>query len=189
MPLWLTGDPQADALLDSDPFALLLGMLLDQQMRLEAAFAGPKKLADRMGGLDVRRIAETPPDEFTELAATPPAIHRYPRTMAGRVQALAHHVVDEYDGDASRVWSDADGRTVLTRLEALPGFGRQKAQIFLALLGKRRGVTPTGWREAAGHYGEEGSFRSVADIVDEDSLAKVREYKQATKAAARAAKG
>jgi uncharacterized HhH-GPD family protein len=191
MPLWITGDPTADTLLDEDPFALLLGMLLDQQMTMEAAFAGPQKLANRMGGLDVRRVAEANPEEFAELASTPPAIHRYPRTMAGRVQALARHLVDHYDGDAARLWTDGDpdGRTLLERLEALPGFGKQKAQIFLALLGKQRGLTPDGWCEAAGYYGEAGSFRSIADIVDKESLAKVRETKQAVKAAARAAKG
>ncbi len=190
MPLWLTGDPAADELLDTDPFALLVGMLLDQQMTMEAAFSGPKKLADRMGALDPRRIAEMPPDEFADLAATPPSIHRYPRNMATRLQALARIVADEYDGDASRIWlgGDPDGRTILGRLEALPGFGAQKARIFLALLGKRRGLTAPGWREVVGHYGEPG-FASVADITDAESLAKVRASKQAAKAAARAAKG
>jgi len=190
MALWLTGDPAADDLLDRDPFALLVGMLLDQQMLIEAAFAGPRKLADRMGGLDPRRIAEAPPDEFADLAATPPAIHRYPRNMATRVQALARTVVEDYGGDASRIWTDGDpdGATVLKRLEALPGFGAQKAQIFLALLGKQRALAATGWREAAPFYAEPGVYRSVADIVDADSLTKVRTTKQAAKAAARAAK-
>ncbi len=189
MALWLTGDPAADDLLDRDPFALLVGMLLDQQMLIEAAFAGPRKLADRMGGLDPRRIAEAPPDEFADLAATPPAIHRYPRNMATRVQALARTVVEDYGGDASRIWTDGDpdGATVLKRLEALPRFGAQKAQIFLALLGKQRGLAAPGWREAAPFYAEPGVYRSVADIVDADSLTKVRTTKQAAKAAARAA--
>lgn len=188
MTLWLTGDPEADALLDTDPFALLLGMLLDQQIPMEVAFAGPAKLARRMGGLDPAAIADADPATFEELCATPPAVHRYPRAMAGRIQALAREVVETYDGDAARLWTDGDpdARTVLRRLQALPGFGAQKAAIFLAILGKRRGVTPDGWREAAGTYGEDGTFRSVADITDEASLAQVRATKQAAKAAAKA---
>jgi uncharacterized HhH-GPD family protein len=188
MTLWLTGDPEADALLDTDPFALLLGMLLDQQIPMEVAFAGPAKLARRMGALDPAAIATADPAAFEELCATPPAVHRYPRAMAGRIQALAREVVETYDGDAARLWTDGypDGRTVLRRLQSLPGFGAQKAAIFLAILGKRRGVTPDGWREAAGTYGEDGTFRSVADITDEASLAQVRATKQAAKAAAKA---
>ncbi len=188
MPLHLSGDLAADTLLDEDPFALVVGMLLDQQMTLEAAFAGPKKLADRMGGLDVHRIAAAPPDEFEELAATPPAVHRYPRAMAGRIQELARLVIDEYDGDAANIWRDGDARTVLKRIEALPGFGKAKARIFLALLGKQRGLAAAGWREASAPYGDDGTYLSVADIVDKESLAKVREHKKAMKAQARATK-
>ena len=191
MTLWLTGDEAADRLLDQDPFALLVGMLLDQQMTMEAAFSGPKKLADRMGGLDVHRIAEADPAWFEELASTPPAVHRYPRAMAGRIQAVARVVVDEYDGDASRLWTDGgpDARAVLGRLTRLPGFGRQKAQIFVALLAKRRGVDLAGWREAVGPYGEEGVLRSIADVTDAESLAAVREAKRTYKAALKAAGG
>lgn len=191
MALWLTGDPAADTLLDADPLALLLGMLLDQQMTMEAAFAGPKKLADRMGGLDVRQIAATPPDDLAVICAAPPAIHRYPRNMAVRIQALARHLVDTYQGDPTRIWTlgDPDGATVLRRLKALPGFGEQKAQIFLALLGKQRGVTPKDWREAAGPFGDEGSHRSVADVTDKASLLAVRATKQQAKSAAKSAKG
>ncbi len=189
MSLWMTGDPDADHLLDTDPFALLTGMLLDQQVTMESAFAGPAKIAARMGGLDVRRIADTDPEEFAALCATPPAVHRFPGSMAGRIQAVARAVVDDYDGDVARLWTDGepDGATVLERLRALPGFGDQKARIFLALLGKQRGVQPAGWREAAGAYGDDVP-RSIADVRDPESLRRVRETKQAAKAAARAAK-
>ncbi|MFC8190408.1 HhH-GPD-type base excision DNA repair protein [Cellulomonas sp. NPDC057328] len=189
MALWMTGDAAADRLLDEDPFALLLGMLLDQQVAMETAFAGPAKIADRMGGLDPRRVADAEPEAFAALCATPPAVHRYPGSMAGRIQAVARAVVDEYDGDVTRLWTDGDpdGPTVLRRLKALPGFGDQKARIFLALLGKQRGVTPAGWREAAGAYGDD-EFRSIADVRDPDSLGRVRETKKAAKAAAKAAR-
>lgn len=190
MTLWLTGDPEADRLLDDDPFALLTGMLLDQQVTMESAFAGPAKIAARMGGFDVHRIAEADPDAFAALCATPPAVHRFPGSMAGRIQAVARAVVDAYDGDVTRLWTDGDpdGATVLKRLTALPGFGDQKARIFLALLGKQRGVEPAGWREAAGAYGDDVP-RSIADVRDPDSLGRVRETKKAAKAAARAARG
>ena len=187
--LWMTGDDAADRLLDDDPLALLLGMLLDQQVPMETAFVGPAKIADRMGGLDVHRIADADPEQFAALCATPPAVHRYPGSMAGRIQAVARAVVDEYDGDVTRIWTDGDpdGPTVLRRLKALPGFGDQKARIFLALLGKQRGVQPAGWREAAGAYGDD-AFRSIADVRDAASLGKVRETKRAAKAAAKAAR-
>lgn len=187
MTLWLTGDTEADRLLDADPFALLLGMLLDQQVPMETAFAGPRKLAERMGGLDPARVADADPDAFAALCATPPAVHRFPGSMAGRIQAVARAVVDEYDGDVTRLWTDGepDGAEVLRRLRALPGFGEQKARIFLALLAKRRGVAPRGWREAAGPYGDD-QFRSIADVTDADSLARVRATKKAAKAAAKA---
>jgi uncharacterized HhH-GPD family protein len=192
--LWITGDPDTDALLRDDPFALLIGMLLDQQYPMEHAFAGPRKIRDRIGTLDPQVIADADPDEFVTMATTPPAIHRYGRSMAGRVQAVARAVVDDYDGDVTRIWTtpgatgDAPtGAEVLKRLNALPGFGAQKAQIFLALLGKQRGVEPTGWREAAGHYGDEGSRRSIADVTSAESLAEVREFKKSAKAAAKAA--
>ncbi|KGM10509.1 HhH-GPD-type base excision DNA repair protein [Cellulomonas bogoriensis] len=187
--LWMTGDPDADSLLDADPFALLLGMLLDQQVAMEVAFAGPRKIADRMGDLDPGRVAAADPEEFAALCASPPAVHRYPGSMAARIQAVAREVVQRYDGDVTRLWTvgDPDGREVLRRLKALPGFGDQKARIFLALLGKQRGVRPDGWQEAAGPYGEPGARRSIADVTDEASLHQVRETKKAAKAAARAA--
>lgn len=196
--LWITGDPDADALLSDDAFALLVGMLLDQQYPMEHAFAGPRKIRDRLGSIDPRAVAEADPDAFVTLATTPPAIHRYGRSMAARVQDLARVVVDEYDGDATRIWTAPGagddgtaaptGAEVLARLRALPGYGDQKARIFLALLGKQRGVQPAGWREAAGHYGDEGSRRSIADVTSAESLAEVRTFKKAQKAAAKAAK-
>ncbi|OLT47982.1 Fe-S cluster assembly protein HesB [Saccharomonospora sp. CUA-673] len=183
----LTGDAAADALLSENPFALLSGMLLDQQVAMEVAFAGPKKLDERMDGFDVHKIAETDVDAFVELCVAKPAIHRYGGSMGKRLHALARFVVDHYDGDTTALWTfgDPDGREVLKRLKALPGFGDQKARIFLALLGKQLGVTPEGWREAAGAYGEDGARRSIADVVDPNTLAEVRDFKRAQKAAAK----
>lgn len=185
--LYLTGRADADALLAGDPNALLLGMVLDQQIPMEKAFSGPAVIAERMGGLDVRAIADADPDEFKQLCATPPAVHRFPGSMSARVQSVCRVLVESYDGDAARLWSDVDsGEELLRRIGALPGFGAQKAAIFVALLGKQYGVTPSGWRTAAGAYGEEGSRRSVADVVDEESLGAVRASKKAAKAAAKA---
>ncbi len=186
--LTIAQDPQADAVLSSDPFALLCGMLLDQQFPMERAFAGPAKLLERFGTLDPPLIAAAGPDAFADLAATPPAIHRYARSMAGRIQQVAAHVVEHYDGDVESIWSTAKTTPeLLARLVALPGFGEQKARIFAALLGKQLGIRPRGWREAIGPYAAQGSFRSVADVVDAESLAKVRAFKQAAKAAAKEA--
>lgn len=180
-------DAEADELLSADPFALLVGMLLDQQYPMEHAFRGPAKIAGRLGTLDPRTIAAQEPEQFADVCSTPPAIHRYGRSMAGRVQQLAQVVVDDYDGDASRIWTTAaDTKQLLTRLKALPGYGDQKARIFAALVGKQLGVQPEGWREAIGPYAEVGSFRSVADVVDGESLQKVREFKKQAKAAAKA---
>ncbi|TFV55585.1 Fe-S cluster assembly protein HesB [Mycobacterium sp. PS03-16] len=189
--LQLVQDPAADALLEANPFALLVGMLLDQQIPMEVAFGGPKKIADRMGGVDAREIAEYDPEAFAALCATTPAVHRFPGSMAKRIQTLAQMIVDRYDGDAAALWTagDPDGAEVLRRLKALPGFGEQKAKIFLALLGKQYGVTPPGWREAAGDYGRAGAYMSVADVTDAGSLDRVRSYKKQMKAQAKAAKG
>jgi uncharacterized HhH-GPD family protein len=190
VPLRLSQDADADALLDRDPLALLVGMLLDQQVPMEHAFWAPAELAARLGRdhLDAGEIAGYDPDALAAIFATPRALHRYPKSMSARVQALCAAIVERYDGDAARLWADVeDGKELRSRLVALPGYGMQKAQIFTALLGKQRGITPPGWREAAGAYGEEGSFRSVADVVDAESLGRVRETKQAAKAAARAA--
>ncbi|HEX5541294.1 MAG TPA: HhH-GPD-type base excision DNA repair protein [Micromonospora sp.] len=187
--LYLAQHPDADTLLVTDPMALLIGGLLDQQIPLERAFVAPYRLAQRLGvaRLDAAAIAAHDPQSFVEIFATPPALHRFPAAMAARTQKLAGLIVDEYNGDVAAVWTGAaDGADLVRRLGALPGFGRQKAQIFAALLGKQLGVRPSGWREASGEYGAEGVFRSVADITDAESLAKVRAYKQQMKAAARA---
>ena len=188
--LHLSGDDAADRLLSDDSFALLTGMLLDQQIAMEVAFAGPAKIAERVGSVDPAVLAGYDPEKFKAAFAEKPAVHRYPGSMAGRVQQLAQAVVDEWDGRADAIWTSGspDGREVLRRLKALPGFGDQKARIFLALLGKQLGFAGDGWREAAGPYGEEGARRSVADIVDRASLLEVRATKQAAKAAAKAAK-
>jgi uncharacterized HhH-GPD family protein len=183
--LQLTQDPVADTLLSEDPFALLVGMLLDQQIAMEVAFAGPKKIADRLGGLDARLIADADPERFAAVCAQTPAVHRFPGSMAKRVQDLAREIVERYHGDTAGLWTegDPDGLEVLRRLKALPGFGEQKARIFLALLGKQYGVTPKGWRAAAGDYGRDGTHMSVADVVDKGSLDQVRAYKKKMKAA------
>lgn len=186
--LCLAQEPEADALLSASPFALLTGMLLDQQVPMETAFAGPKKLADRLGGLDAGEIAAYDPEKFAAVCAQKPAVHRFPGSMATRIQTLAQLIIDRYDGDAAGVWTagDPDGAEVLRRLTELPGFGKQKARIFLALLGKQLGVTPTGWRRAAGDFGADGTYLSVADIVDADSLDRVRTHKKQMKAAKKA---
>jgi len=183
----ITGDPAADKLLDESPFALLTAMLLDQQFPMERAFAGPALLQERFGRLDPAAVASADPDEFATLCSRTPAVHRYPASMAARIQALAAHVVAQYGGDAEALWRDApSGKELLARVRQLPGFGAQKASIFVALLGKQLGVRPDGWREAVGPYGDDGSYRSVADVVDMESLAMVRAFKQQQKAAARA---
>jgi uncharacterized HhH-GPD family protein len=185
--LRLAQDPDADQLLARDPLALLVGMLLDQRMPLEWAFRGPYRLAQRLGwaSLDAGEIAAYDPEAFTAVMVGPPALHRYPAVMAGRIQALCRYLLDAYGGDAAAIWRTAEsGAELLRRLRALPGFGEQKARIFVALLGKQLGVQPPGWREAAGPYGEEGSRRSAADVTDADSLAEVRAFKQAAKQAA-----
>ncbi len=163
-------------------------MVLDQQIPLERAFAGPKTIADRVGELDVAQIADYDPDKFAALCSERPAIHRFPGSMAKRIQTLARIIVDEYDGDATALWTagDPDGPELLRRLKGLPGFGEQKARIFLALLGKQYAVTPKGWRTAAGEFGKAGTHISVADISDARSLDKVRSYKKDMKAANKA---
>jgi uncharacterized HhH-GPD family protein len=190
MALHITGDTAADTLLTENPLALLVGMLLDQQVTMESAFAGPEKIRTRIGSVSPEAIAGHDPQAFVEMFKERPAVHRFPGSMAGRVQALAEAVQNDWNGDATAIWTQGEpsGAEVLKRLKALPGFGDQKAKIFLALLGKQRGLQAPGWREAAGHYGEDGSYLSVADIVDPESLVKVRASKQAAKAAAKAGK-
>jgi uncharacterized HhH-GPD family protein len=179
----------ADELLGRDPLALLIGMLLDQQFPMERAFAAPRLLADRLGvdTLSPTALADADPEELARVFQGPPALHRYPGAMAARTQELCRVLVERYGGRADALWADApDGATLLKRLSELPGFGAQKSKIFVALLGKQCGVTPPGWRDAAGPYGEEGSHRSVADITGPESLAGVRQFKQEQKQAAKA---
>jgi uncharacterized HhH-GPD family protein len=186
--LRIAQDDAADELLGRDPLALLIGMLLDQQFPMERAFAAPRLLADRLGvdDLDAAALAGVDPEELTKVFQGPPALHRYPGSMAARTQELCRLLVERYGGRADRLWEDVpDGATLLKRIGELPGFGAQKSKIFLALLGKQCGVTPPGWREAAGAYGEEGSHRSVADITGAESLAEVRRFKQEQKQAAK----
>jgi uncharacterized HhH-GPD family protein len=185
MAIHITGDDHADQVLTEDPFALLVGMMLDQQYPMEHAFRGPWKVLDRFGTLEPGAIAAADPEQFAALCATPPAIHRFPGSMAARLQELAAIVAEQYGGRAERLWTEAaDGKDLLKRVMALPGFGKQKAQIFVALLAKQLGVRPAGWESAVGAYAED-AYRSVADVVDQTSLQKVRDFKKQTKAARR----
>ncbi len=187
MAISITGDPHADQVLDASPFALLAGMMLDQQYPMEHAFRGPAKVLDRFGSIEPAAIAAADPEEFKALCSTPPAIHRFPGSMAARLQELARLVEEQYDGHTERLWTEAtSGADLLKRVMGLPGFGKQKAQIFSALLAKQLDVRPLGWEMAVGDYALDG-YRSVADVVDPASLQKVRAYKQEKKAAARAA--
>lgn len=187
--LHLSGDSEADKLLSEDSLALLIGMVLDQQVPLERAFSSPRDLKERLGGrLDAAEIAAMDPERLAAVFSARPALHRFPAANAKRVQDLCRILVDEYQGTASRVWTTAtSGEELLKRVRALPGFGEQKARIFVALLAKQLDVKPNGWQSAAGKFGEKGSFLSVADITDNVSLGKVRAYKQQMKAAAKAA--
>ena len=184
--LHIAQNDRADAVISERLFGLLVGMLLEQQIAMEVAFSGPAKIYDRFGTLDPTKIAAIEPGEFVEKCTTPPALHRHGRSMAERVQKLAA-VRDDYDGDTRAIWATDDAAELLRRLKALPGFGDQKACIFAALLGKQLDVRPDGWRKSVGPYAEDGSFRSVADVVDADSLQKVRETKREMKAAKKAA--
>ena len=189
--MYLATTEAANDLLTHDPLALLIGMLLDQQIPMEKAFTSPEVLRDRLGGqLDAHTLADLDADALEALFRQVPALHRFPAAMAKRVQELARILVDRFDGDAAAVWAGAaTGAELVERVASLPGFGPQKARIFTALLGKQFGVRPSGWREAAGDYGSDGSLRSVADVVDADSLKAVRAHKQEMKAAAKAAQG
>jgi len=186
--LCLAQNPAADRLLTDSPLALLIGMVLDQQIPLEWAFTGPLTLTERLGrDLDAADLASRDPDALAKAFATPPALHRFPGSMAGRVQQMCRVIADDYGNDATNLWAGVkDASELLKRIEALPGFGKMKAKIFLALLGKQLGVRPKGWREAAGEFGEDRSHKSIADITDGKSLEKVRAYKKEMKAAAKA---
>ena len=181
--LAVTGDPAADHLLNTDPLALLVGMLLDQQVPMEWAFRGPATLVNRLGGLDADAVADMDPEAFLEACQAKPAIHRFPKSMAGRIQDLCHHLVAHHGGDAADIWQGAsDGADLSRRLQALPGYGAEKTMIFVAVLAKRMGVTPEGWEAAAGPFADDVP-RSVADIDSPEALATVRAWKKAQKAA------
>ncbi len=190
MPISLPVDDEANELLTRNALALLVAMLLDQQVPFERAFSAPRDLVKRLGHEpSADELAAFDPEALAAVFSERPALHRFPKAMAARTQDLARLIVAQYDGDAASLWSTASsGAQLLARVSALPGFGEVKAKIFVALLGKQLGVRPEGWREAAGSFGDEGSHVSVADIVDDESLGKVRSYKQALKAAAKAAK-
>jgi len=178
----ITGDPAADEFLVTDPLALVIGMLLDQQVPMEWAFKGPSTLRDRLGGLDATRIAAMPPEELEAVFKQKPALHRYPGSMAKRTHALCVHLVDEYDGDAANLWTGVDDpRVLFDRIRALPGYGEEKAKIFLAILGKRLHAAPQGWETVAAPFGD-ATPRSAADVDSAESLARVREWKKAQKA-------
>lgn len=182
--LHLAQDAEADEVLSRDPFALVVGMLLDQQFPMERAFQGPAKILQRFGTLEPARIATADPGEFAALCSQPPAIHRYGRSMAARIQALAAVVEGEYDGHTERIWTEATaGTDLVARLKALPGFGDRKARIFASLLGKQLDIRPEGWREAIGPLAQDGTYMSIADVVDQASLDKVRAWKKQQKAA------
>jgi len=190
VPISLPVDDDANELLTRNALALLVAMLLDQQVPFERAFSAPRDLVKRLGHEpSADELAAFDPEALAAVFSERPALHRFPKAMAARTQDLARLIVAQYDGDAASLWSTASsGAQLLARVSALPGFGEVKAKIFVALLGKQLGVRPEGWREAAGSFGDEGSHVSVADIVDDESLGKVRSYKQALKAAAKAAK-
>lgn len=185
--LSLSGLPAADELLSSDPLALLIGLVLDQQVPLERAFSAPLDLKHRLGGrLDAAEIAGMDPERLAAVFSERPALHRFPVANAKRVQELCRIIVEEYGGRAADVWKGASsGAELLRRLRALPGFGEQKARIFTAFLGKQLSVRPPGWEEAAGKFGQPGTFMSIADIVDTETLGRVRAYKKQLKAAAK----
>jgi uncharacterized HhH-GPD family protein len=183
--LYITGDPEGDALLNTDPLALLLGMLLDQQVPMEWAFVGPATLHERVGHLDPTKIAAMDVDDFIAVCCEKPAIHRFPAAMGRRIHELCTALVDDYDGQASNLWSGvASGAELYRRLRALPGYGEEKSKIFVAILAKTQGVAPEGWQQAAGKFGDDMP-RSVADIDGPEALAKVRDWKKAQKAAKR----
>jgi uncharacterized HhH-GPD family protein len=187
VPISMPVQPEANELLTRSPLSLLIAMLLDQQVPLERAFSAPYDLVQRLGHEPTAdELADFNPEELVAVFSQRPALHRFPKAMAARTQELARLIVADYDGDPAAVWTTAtSGAELLARVSALPGFGEQKAKIFVALLGKQLGVRPAGWQEAAGSFGEDGSYMSVADISDADSLAQVRSYKQGLKAAAK----
>jgi uncharacterized HhH-GPD family protein len=175
--LHFTESDDANRLLATDDLAVLIGMLLDQQFPMERAFLGPQLLKERLGeDLDAARINRTDLSRLEEVFKGPPAIHRYPASMAKRTQDMCQVIVDEYDGDASRIWATAgNGKELLKRLKALPGFGEGKSRIFVGLLGKRLGIRPEGWEEAA------ADWPSIADVSTFDDVLELREQKRQMK--------
>jgi len=187
--LYITGDPAADDLLNTNPDALIIGMLLDQQVPLEWAFRGPFTISTRLGRLDPTAIAAMPEAAFVAVCCEKPAIHRFPAAMGRRIHALCTVLTDEWHGRAERLWSDGcDGGTLAARVGALPGFGVEKTQIFVALLAKRFGVRPNGWEAAAGVFADDEP-RTIADCADATSLAAVRAWKADQRAAGRDKQG
>lgn len=177
MPIVWTDDPAANALLETDPLALLIGLVLDQQVKMEKAFAGPYELKRRLGGLDVRRIASMDPDKLSAVFRERPALHRFPGSMASRVQALCQAIVNDYAGDAGSVWRDArDGDDLAARIKKLPGFGDMKVKILVAILAKKFDIKPQGWEKHAANW------HTVADVDSVETMAKAREVKRAMKA-------
>jgi uncharacterized HhH-GPD family protein len=183
--MFITGKAEADHLLNTDGTAALIGMLLDQQVPMEWAFAGPSTLHDRLGHLDAAKIAAMDQEAFVAVCCAKPAIHRFPASMGRRIHDVCTALVDRFDGRGENVWAGVNsGDELYDRLRTLPGYGDEKAKIFVAILGKRFGVRPQGWQDAAGKFGDDAP-RSVADITDPTSLGKVREWKKAAKAAKR----
>lgn len=186
--IFITGQREVDRLLEKEPLALVIGMLLDQQVPMEWAFRGPFTLQQRLGSLDAGEIAAMPVEALEEIFREKPALHRYPAAMARRTHALCQHIVSQYGGNAKKIWSGTrDPEVAYQRIAALPGFGTDKAQIFLAMVGKRLGTAPAGWEAYAGRFAG-GGYISVADIDGPDAIQHVREYKKAMKAAAKAIK-
>jgi uncharacterized HhH-GPD family protein len=178
MPIAWTEDPAANKLLETDPYALLIGLVLDQQVKMEKAFGGPYELKRRLGHLDVRKVAAMDPDRLNLAFRERPALHRFPGSMAGRVQALSKVIVEEYGGDAGSVWTAArDGDDLAARIKKLPGFGDMKVKILVAILAKRFGVRPQGWEKHA------ASWHTVADVDSPESMAQARVVKREMKAA------
>ena len=183
--LYITGNPESDAFLNANGTALLIGMLLDQQVPMEWAFNGPWTLKKRLGHLDAKKIASMDPNEFLTLCLEKPAIHRFPKSMAQRIQAMCAVLAEKYKGKGENMWADVtEGQVLFERLRELPGFGEEKAQIFVALLGKRFNIAPAGWQKAAGVFSDDNP-RTVADITSPETLLQVRTWKKAEKAAAR----
>ncbi len=178
MPIVWTDNAEANKLLDTDPLALLIGMVLDQQVKMEKAFSGPYELKKRLGGLDAKKIARMDPDKLDAVFRERPALHRFPGNMARRVQAMTQAVVKDYGGDAGAVWREAkDGDDLAERISALPGFGEMKTKILISVLAKKFGVKPKGWEKHAANW------HTVADVDSPETMLQARAVKREMKAA------